>query len=86
LKHIFGFCEDYDNVLFGFNYVLTLTRQRDNDAIIREDAAGAGKITLNKLQWMMPQCQSQQMNKKLAFFKTIQAKADLPVAFLSPQM
>ena len=45
LKHIFGFCEDYDNVMYGFNYVYSLefTRQSDNDAIIRKDGVAAGK-------------------------------------------
>ena len=33
LKHIFGFWEDYDKVVYGFKHTLTLTRNGDNDAI-----------------------------------------------------
>ena len=33
LKHIFGFCEDYDKVVYGLKHTLTLTRNNDNDAI-----------------------------------------------------
>ena len=35
LKHIFGFCEDYDKVVYGLKQTLTLTRNDDNDAIFR---------------------------------------------------
>ncbi|XP_065681408.1 uncharacterized protein LOC136095103 [Hydra vulgaris] len=33
LKHIFGFCDDYTKVLYGFKHTLTLQRKNDNDAI-----------------------------------------------------
>ena len=55
LKHIFGFCEDYDKVVYGLKQTLTLTRNDDNDAIFRSanDAAGNavanGKIVLSKI-------------------------------------
>ena len=39
LKHIFGFCEDYDKVEYGFKHDLTLTRNDDQDAIFRDNAA-----------------------------------------------
>ena len=48
LKHIFGFCEDYDKVLYGLKHTLTLTRNDDNDAIFRDNTAAIGKITLSK--------------------------------------
>ena len=54
LKHIFGFCEDYDKVVYGFKHELTLTRNDDNDAIFRANAVDAGKITLSKISWFMP--------------------------------
>ena len=54
LKHIFGFCEDYDKVVYGLKHTLTLTRNDDEDAIFRENGADAGKITLNKISWFMP--------------------------------
>ena len=33
LKHIFGFCEDYDKILYGMKQTLILTRNNDNDSI-----------------------------------------------------
>ena len=43
LKHIFGFCEDYDIIVYGLKHSLTLVRKTDDDAIFRGAAAGAGK-------------------------------------------
>ena len=61
MKHIFGFCEDCDKVVYGLKHNLTLTRNDDNDAIFRYggDAHGAGavdvgKIMLSKISWFMP--------------------------------
>ena len=53
LKHIFGFCEDYDKVVYGFKHALILTRNDDHDAIFR-DGGDAGKIMLSKVSWFMP--------------------------------
>ena len=47
LKHIFGFCEDYNKILSGMKQTLTLTNNDDNDAIFRANAVDAGRITLN---------------------------------------
>ena len=41
MKHIFGFCEDYDKVVYGFTHTLTLNRQSDNNAIYRIGATDA---------------------------------------------
>ena len=60
LKHIFGFCEDYDKVVYGLKHNLTLTRNADEDAIFKaaNDAAGNpivnGKVRLDKISWFMP--------------------------------
>jgi len=53
LKHIFGFCDDYENVVYGFKHQLTLVRRGDNDAIFRAAATDAGKVILSKLSWYM---------------------------------
>ena len=42
-KHIFGFCEDYDKIVYGLKHILTLVRKTEDDAIFRGAAAGAGK-------------------------------------------
>ena len=54
LKHIFGFCEDYDKVMYGFKHTLTLTRTDDHNAIFKAGGVDAGKITLSKISWFMP--------------------------------
>ena len=45
LKHIFGFCEDYNKIIYGMKQTLTLTRDNDNNAIFRTAAIDAGKVT-----------------------------------------
>ena len=43
LKHIFGFREDYDKVVYGLKHTLTLTRNDDEDAIFKAGGVDAGK-------------------------------------------
>ena len=86
LKHIFGFCEDYDKVVYGFKHKLTLTRNDDNNVIFRaaNDAAGnlvaAGKITLSKISWFMPHVTPADKDK-MDLYKIIQRKEKLPVGY-----
>ena len=80
LKHIFGFCEDYDKILYGMKQTLTLVRKSDNDAIFRDNAAAAGKITLDKVSWFMPHVLPADA-EKFQLYKTIESKATLPVAY-----
>ena len=54
MKHIFGFCEDYDKILYGLKHSLTLVRKTDDDAVFRGAAAGTGKVSLDKISWFMP--------------------------------
>ena len=54
MKHIFGFCEDYDKIVYGLKNNLTLVRKTDDDAIFRGAAAGDGKVRLDKISWFMP--------------------------------
>ena len=49
MKHIFGFCADYDKIVYGLKHNLTLVRKTDDDAILRLAAAGAGKVGLDKI-------------------------------------
>ena len=53
LKHIFGFCEDYDKIVYALKHTLSLVRKTDNDAIFRDAAADIGKVTLNKISWFV---------------------------------
>ena len=86
LKHIFGFCGDYDKVVYGLKHNLTLTRNDDNDAIFRaaNDAAGnpvaAGKIRLDKISWFMPHVTPAD-NDKMELYKIIERKEKIPVGY-----
>ena len=86
LKHIFGFCGDYDKVIYGLKHNLTLTRNDDNDAIFRaaNDAAGnpvaAGKIRLDKISWFMPHVTPAD-NDKMELYKIIERKEKIPVGY-----
>ena len=81
---LFGFCEDYDKVVYGLKETLTLRRNDDNDAIFRStnDAAGNavanGKIVLSKISWFMPHVTPAD-NNKMELYKIIERKEKLPV-------
>ena len=80
LKHIFGFCEDYNKILYVMKQTLTLTRNDDNDAIFRDAAADAGKITLDKISWYMPHVMPAD-REKIELYKIIEKKEKLPVGY-----
>ena len=85
LKHIFGFCGDYDKVVYGLKHNLTLTRNDDNDAIYRgaNNPAGplaAGKIVLSKISWFMPHVTPADKDK-LELYKIIERKEKIPAGY-----
>ena len=86
LKHIFGFCGDYNKVVYGLKHNLTLTRNSDNDAIYRgaNAAAGgalaAGKVELTKITWFMPHVTPADQDK-MELYKIIQRKEKIPVGY-----
>ena len=86
LKHIFGFCEDYDKVVYGLKHNLTLTRNDDNDAIFRpdNDADGNpvpnGKIVLKDIYWFMPHV-TPAGKYKMELYKIIERKEKIPVGY-----
>ena len=87
LKHIFGFCEDYDKVVYGLKHNLTLTRNDDSDAIFKSDqndAAGNpyadGKVILSKVSWFMPHVTPADKDK-MELYKIIERKEKIPVGY-----
>ena len=87
LKHIFGFCEDFDKVVYGLKHNLTLTRNDDNDAIFKSDqndAAGNpyanGKVILSKVSWFMPHVTPADKDK-MELYKIIERKEKIPVGY-----
>ena len=88
LKHIFGFCEDYDKVVYGLKHNLTLTRNNDNDAIYKTnnvDGAGNdvvidGTVILSKISWFMPHVTPADKDK-MELYKIIERKEKIPVGY-----
>lgn len=81
LEHIFGFCEDYDKVMYGMRHTLTMVRSPDDtNAIFKAAATALGKAKLSKISWMMPRVlPNDEMKYKL--YKSIESKTNLDVAF-----
>ena len=90
LKHIFGFCEDYDKVVYGLKHNLTLTRNNDNDAIFKTDGQGGGPpvvdnvvngvVILSKITWFMPHVTPADEDK-MKLYKIIERKEKIPVGY-----
>ena len=88
LKHIFGFCGDYDKVVYGLKHNLTLTRNDDNNAIFKSsdvDAHGNdtvvdGKVILSKISWFMPHVTPADKDK-MELYKIIERKEKLSVGY-----
>ena len=88
LKHIFGFCEDYDKVVYGLKHTLTLTRNNDNNAIFKTDNVdGAGndvvvdgKVILSKVSWFMPHVTPADKDQ-MELYKIIERKEKIPVGY-----
>ena len=86
LKHIFGFCEDYDKIVYGLKHNLTLTRNNNNDAIYRNnnDTAGvamvAGRVVLTEISWFMPHVTPADQYK-MELYKIIERKEKIPVGY-----
>ena len=82
LRHIFGFCEDYDKVVYGLKHNFTLTRNDDNDAIFSaaNNADGnpivVGKIILSKISWFMPHVTPADKDK-MELYKIIESKKNI---------
>ena len=82
LKHIFGFCEDYNKIVYGFKHQLTLYRKsNDNDAIERDGTKSTeGKIHLDKISWFIPHILPND-SEKLKLYKIIENKKKLNIAY-----
>ena len=70
--------------MYGLKHSLTLVRKTDDDAIFRGAAAGAGKVSLDKMSWFMPHVIPADANK-FSIYKAIESKVKLPVAYRTRQ-
>ena len=88
LKYIFGFCEDYDKVVYGLKHTLTLTRDNNNTAIHKffdddgagNDRLGLGQVILSKITWFMPHVMPADEDK-MQLYKIIERKEKIPVGY-----
>ena len=81
LEHVFGFCEDYDKVMYGFIHTLTLVRTANsNNALFRDATAAAGTINIEKISWMMPKVEPSDV-QKYQLYKSIESKNTIDVGF-----
>ena len=70
--------------MYGLKHSLTLVRKADDDAISRGAAAGAGKVSLDKISWCMPHV-IPAAAEKFSIYKTIESKVKLSVAYITRQ-
>ena len=81
LKHILGFAEDYNKVLYGFVHTLVLTRSSsDANALFRGATAADGKVDLKEIRWMIPRVSPSDV-AKYELLKQIKAETILNVGF-----
>ena len=80
LEHVFGFCEDYDKVMYGFIHTLTLVRSASSNNAIFGDTATVGKVVIENIAWMMPRVDPSD-GEKYQLYKSIESKTTLDVGF-----
>ena len=80
LKHIFGFCEDYDKIVYGMRHTLSMIRKKDDDAIFRAAGVAAGKIDITRLTWYVPHVLPSDASKFM-IIKNIESKVKIPINF-----
>ena len=94
LKHIFGFVETYDKVMFGFKHQLSLYRKSsDQDAIIKktttitdsvathkQEMVDSCKVRLDKLSWFIPHVLPS-LENKVKLMKEIESKTNYEVGY-----
>ena len=72
--------DGYRKVTYGMRDTLQLIRKGDNDDLFRTNAAGAGKVVLSKLAWVVPFVQPNDV-LKVNLYKSIAANNTIPVWF-----
>ncbi|XP_065667721.1 uncharacterized protein LOC136088012 [Hydra vulgaris] len=84
IMHIFGFCDDYNRVIYEFKHTLTLVRKGDTEAIFRNAIAAAGKVNLDKISLFMPHVIPSDI-ETVNLYKSIESTVTLPVTFRARQ-
>ena len=69
---------------YSLKHNLTLVRKTDDDEIFREAAAGAGKVSLDKISWFMRHVFPADA-AMFSIYKTIESKVKIPVVYRTRQ-
>ena len=90
LKHIFGFCDDYNKSVYGFTHTLVLTRSSSShNALFRktDDAESSsnvnvadGTVDVKNIRWMMPRSEPSEL-VRYELSKQIKAAKTFNVGF-----
>ena len=82
LKHIFGFAEDYNKVLYGFVHTLVLNRSSsDKNALFSATAVtDTGSVHLENIRWMLPRVSPSEV-VRYEFVKQIESEKIINVGF-----
>ena len=84
MKHIIGFCDNYDKIVYGLKHNLTLVRKSDDDSIFGGAAAGAGKVSLDKISRFIPHVIPADV-ENISIYNTIESKVKVPLAYRKRQ-
>ena len=70
--------------MYGLKHNLTLVRNTDDDEMFRLAAAGAGKVSLDKISWFLTHVIPADA-EKFSIYKSIELKVKVPVAYRTRQ-
>ena len=84
MKQIFGFCGDYDKIVYDLKHSLTLVRKTADDAICKAAAVDAGTVNQDKISWFMPHVRPADA-EKFCIYRTIELKVKLSAAYRTRQ-
>ncbi|XP_065678333.1 uncharacterized protein LOC136093345 [Hydra vulgaris] len=84
LRHIFGFCEDYEKVFYGLKHELYMLRRNDDNAIFKAGgvSVAAGKVNITRISLMMRRATPSDV-ANLELVKIIKSQETLDIGFRS---
>ncbi|XP_065678538.1 uncharacterized protein LOC136093450 [Hydra vulgaris] len=82
LRHIFGFCDDYDKVFYGLKHELFLLRRNDDNAIFKAVGVAAEKVNITRISLMMRRATPSDV-ANLQLVKIIKSQETLDMGFRS---
>ena len=84
LKHIFGFCDDYDKIVYGLKHTLTRFVNQIAMQYLELPLLTLDKVSLDKISWFIPHVLPADA-EKFPIYKDIESKVSLPAAYRTRQ-